>query len=104
MWSGQRSLRPPPKDRVALVSGPVVKEVVSRGASVKFGNGIVGQFSLTLWYFLAESSQSPTIAEISFRTDCIRGEIPRRASRRSFDLFRVMQLSLVDWINPNIFQ
>ncbi|NKJ72722.1 hypothetical protein GFL38_10665 [Rhizobium leguminosarum bv. viciae] len=81
-----------------LVCGPTIRELVVKGARVKFGAGIIGKFALTLWYFGAERS-TPDVAEISFKCATIDGDIHGNAARRALNLFVAMQTDLGDWVN-----
>ena len=81
-----------------LSKGPEIHEKVFKGASVTFGGGSVGKFSLTFWYFLPERSV-PMVAEISFKCATEQGQISANAARRAFILFIGMQSDLGDWLN-----
>ncbi|AUX78319.1 hypothetical protein [Sinorhizobium fredii] len=81
-----------------LVSGPTVRELVFKGARVKLGAGIVGKFSLTLWYF-GSQQPGPTVAEISFKCATVDGNMPGAAARRALALFVAMQTDLGGWVN-----
>lgn len=98
-----------PAGGTRLVFGPMVDEYVFRGAGVRLGGGVVADFSLTLWYIaVSESGESdhsapaaaPTIAEISYRTDCEGGTVAAMPSRRAFTLFSALQTALFDWLEP----
>ncbi|WP_244497529.1 hypothetical protein [Ensifer sp. Root142] len=81
-----------------LVSGPTIRELVFKGARVKLGAGIVGKFSLTLWYFGAQQPD-PRVAEISFKCATLAGDMPGAAARRARALFVAMQTDLGGWVN-----
>jgi hypothetical protein len=83
-----------------LVSGPTIRELVFNGARVKLGAGIVGKFSLTLWYFGAQQP-NPTVAEISFKCATLAGDMPGAAARRAGALFVAMQTDLGGWVNSD---
>ena len=81
-----------------LVSGPTIRELVFKGARVKLGAGVVGKFTLTLWYF-GSQQPDPTVAEISFKCATIDGDMPGAAARRALTLFVAMQTRLGGWVN-----
>jgi len=81
-----------------LESGVAIRELVFKGATVKLGSGVIGKFALTLWYF-DDQTQSPSVAEISFKCRTPGGEMAGRAARRSLTLFTSMQSDLSDWVN-----
>ncbi|MDX0985781.1 hypothetical protein GOL22_27145 [Sinorhizobium medicae] len=83
-----------------LVSGPTIRELAFKGARVKLGAGIVGKFTLTLWYFGAQQ-QRPTVAEISFKCATVDGDMPGAAARRALALFIAMQTELGGWVNSD---
>ena len=65
---------------------------------MKLGAGVVGKFTLTLWYFGAQQ-RKPTVAEISFKCATLAGDMPGAAARRALALFVAMQTDLGDWVN-----
>ncbi len=67
---------------------------------MKLGAGIVGKFTLTLWYFGAQQ-QRPTVAEISFKCATVDGDMPGAAARRALALFIAMQTELGGWVNSD---
>jgi len=83
-----------------LISGPTIREVALKGAHVKFGDSIVGKFTITLWYF-GPAYTAPTVAEISFKCATADGDMPGKAARRALDLFIDMQTDLGNWVNSD---
>ncbi|MCM2474230.1 hypothetical protein HGO38_12170 [Rhizobium sp. CG5] len=82
---------------LALVGGPIIREVVFKGARVRLGEGITGAFTLTRWFFEA-SQTSGDIAEISFTCAINKGIMPGRAARRALALFVGLQTDLDGWV------
>jgi hypothetical protein len=80
----------------ALVGGPIVHEFVNKGARVKLSENVIGDFTLTLWYFETVDIP-PAVAEISFKCATINGETPGKAARRVLDLFIGLQIDLGDY-------
>lgn len=84
----------------ALVGGPAIHEFVYRGARVKLSEHVIGDFTLTLWYF-DTLEVPPAVAEISFKYATIDGEMPGKAARRALDLFIGLQIDLGDYVNTD---
>ncbi|MGL4963852.1 MAG: hypothetical protein ACRC67_21655 [Inquilinus sp.] len=81
----------------ALRSGPVISELVFKNAEVDLGGDVAARFTLTLWYFDADTA-TPRVAEISFKCKVENGYLPRGAASRALALFVGMQ-GLGDWVN-----
>jgi len=77
-----------------LLAGPEIREVGFAGAKVDFGDGAIGKFTLTLWYFRPDAARRD-VAEISFRC-AFDGAMPGAAARRALTLFVAMQDELGD--------
>ncbi|QPB24200.1 hypothetical protein [Rhizobium sp. 007] len=84
----------------ALVGGPVIHELAAKGTQVRIGKDIIGEFTLTCWYF-ETAPGPPSVAEVSFKYDTIAGEMPGKAARRALDLFNALQTGLGDYVNTD---
>ncbi|MDK1494084.1 hypothetical protein QN219_29330 [Sinorhizobium sp. 7-81] len=91
-------LKRPLGDDDALVGGPEAYEFAARGAKVGFGQGVVGEFTLTLWHFGAVE-EAPAVAEVSFKCDTPGGEMSGKAARMALELFNALQTDLGDYVN-----
>lgn len=67
-----------------LIAGPLINELITKGAQVRIGENVAQEFTLTFWYF-GPVDGSPTVAEVSFKCDTIDGEMPGKAAQRVFD-------------------
>lgn len=83
-----------------LVGGPAIREFVSKGARVKLSENVIGDFTLTFWYF-DTMEIPPAVAEISFKCATINGEMPGKAARRALDLFIGLQIDLREYVNTD---
>jgi hypothetical protein len=83
-----------------LIAGPLINELITKGAQVRLGENIAGEFTLTFWYF-GPVDGSPTVAEVSFKCDTIDGEMPGKAAQRVFDLFVAVQTDLDGYVNTD---
>ncbi|MFA1627610.1 hypothetical protein ACDY96_34270 [Rhizobium mongolense] len=84
----------------ALVGGPVIHELAAKGPQVRIAKNILGEFTLTCWYF-ETAAGPPAVAEMSFKCDTIDGELPGKAARRALELFNALQTGLGDYVNTD---
>ena len=83
--------------KAPLRPGPEIEEHVFKGPKVDLGDGISGEFALTLWYF-EKRYRAPEVSEISFKCE-IDGLMHLPAAQRAHSLFVGMQEELADWAN-----
>lgn len=81
-----------------LLGGPKVYEFAAKGAQVRFDQGTVGEFTLTLGHFRA-LEEAPTVAEVSFKCNTPGGEMSGKAARRALKLFNALQTDLGEHVN-----
>ena len=89
-----------------LRSGPNICEWIFEDTSVDLGDGVEGEFTLTLWYLhrrgtfnrvfkeAVSGKLEPRIAEISFDFKTPGGQMPAAAAERAATLFKAMQEEL----------
>jgi hypothetical protein len=87
-------------DDEVLVGGPVITELAVKGARVRLGENVTGDFTLTFWYF-GPAEGSPAVAEVSYKCDTIEGRIPGNVARRAFDLFVGLQTAPGGYVNTD---
>ncbi|MCX5496038.1 hypothetical protein OSH11_15090 [Kaistia dalseonensis] len=81
-----------------MIQGRAIEEHVFKGPTIDFADDYQGSLCLTLWNRVDDPSKV-FVAEVSFRCDLMKGEMPAKVARRALDLFVMMQNAQQRWIN-----
>ena len=92
-----QALKRAPGERVELVAGTIVEEVLQDIGVLDFGKGITAVANVALWR--ARGDHRPLIGELAFQIRFKkREELNRKAMKRAEAFFLTLQESAKDWI------
>lgn len=92
-----------PDEEVVTVNDFAARELVLKGASVKLGRTpeVRAECALILWYRNDRDPEQPVAVEFSYRYGDKDENYGGTMAGRAFDVFKVAQHELRDWIEPS---
>jgi hypothetical protein len=92
-----RTIRPDPRERIALVSETIIEEVLQDIGTLDFGEGITGKVTVGLWRTRGE--HRPLIGEFAFQIKFDdRRQLALDALKRAEAFFIALQYAAREWV------
>jgi hypothetical protein len=89
-----------PEEKLSLVSGTIIEEVLQDIATLDFGGGLLAKANVAIWRTRGE--HRPLIGEFAFQIKFKeRADLERKAMQRMEKFFIALQYAAVDWIALN---